>query len=261
MSHPAAGSARLAPRKWGEIAARGAEGGGAMSKWLAFWEGDNPIYVSERHRRVHYARVAEDIRSVLPPEGDGAVLDYGCGEALEAGRVAAHCARLYLYDASRTVRARLLERFEGAAGLAVLDEDGLAALGEAALDVVVVNSVIQYLAREELMALLERALGWLKRGGALVLADVVPPGPQAAADAKALLATAWRHGFLGAALIGLVRAALSDYRRLRAEAGFAAYGEAEMLALLKDAGFAARRRRTNFGFNPARMTFIATRPR
>ncbi|MFI4985987.1 MAG: hypothetical protein ACHQF3_00950 [Alphaproteobacteria bacterium] len=124
-----------------------------------------------------------------------------------------------------------------------------------------VNSVIQYLARDELAALLARCCCWLKPGAALVLADVVPPGAQTAADVKALLVTALRHGFLPAAVIGLVKAALSDYRHLREQAGFGSYGEAEMLALLAQAGFAARRRERNFGFNQARMTFIATRPR
>ena len=230
-----------------------------MSAWLGFWERDNPIYVSARHRGVHYARVADDILAVLPERGDAAVLDYGCGEALEAERVASRTGRLYLYDASRPQCQRLLARFRASAAIAVLDEAGLTTLPPASLDLVVVNSVIQYLSRAELGALLARARIWLKSGGALVLADVVPPGPQAAADAKALLATGWRHGFLPAAVLGLFKAALSDYRSLRAAAGFAVYGEAEMLALLAGAGFAPRRREANFGFNPARMTFIATR--
>lgn len=231
-----------------------------MATWLGFWERDNPIYVSERHRRVHYARVADDIIAVLPASEHAAVLDYGCGEALEAGRIAERVGRLYLFDAARPLRARLLLRFKEAARIAVLDEAGLAACAPGSLDLIVVNSVIQYLSRAELAQLLGRWHGWLKPGGALVLADVVPPGPQAVKDAKALLATAQHHGFLAAALWGLLKAALSDYRTLREQAGFSTYGEAEVLALLGKAGFSARRRDANFGFNPARMTFIATRP-
>ena len=173
--------------------------------------------------------------------------------------MASRTGGLYLYDASRPLRARLLARFGASRAIRVLDEAGLERLPPAGLDLVVVNSLIQYLSRRELDGLLARIRGWLKPGAMLVLADVVPPGAQAAADAKALLASAWRHGFLAAAFLGLARAALSDYRKLRAEAGFSTYAEAEMLALLAAAGFAARRREANFGFNPARMTFIATR--
>jgi len=105
--------------------------------------------------------------------------------------------------------------------------------------------------------LLARCRLWLNDDGRLVLADMVPPGRQVLADAHALLATARRHGFLIAAFAGLVRTALSDYRRQRAVAGFAAYGEGEILALLAAAAFTAERRAANFGFNPKRMTFLA----
>lgn len=228
-----------------------------MSSWLEFWEGTHRIYVNERHRAVHYARVADDVIAVLP---QGAVaLDYGCGEALEAARIAERAGRLYLYDAARPVGRHLAERYGDAGRIVVLDDVGLAALAPASLDLVVVNSVIQYLTRAELGALVERCRSWLKPGAALVLADVVPPDASALADVGSLLATAWRHGFLGAAFAGLAATFFSDYRRLRQAAGLATYGEAEMAALLRDAGFDAQRRARNFGFNQARMTFIAKR--
>jgi SAM-dependent methyltransferase len=240
----------------------------SASPWLGFWERANRIYVSDRHRAVHYRRVADDLLSVLPPcgpkpSGGGpsraapAVLDYGCGEALEAARVAARIGRLYLYDAARPTRARLVARFAGIANVTVLDEAGLAALAPASLDLILVNSVIQYLSREELGALLARARAWLRADGLLVLADVIAPDATALADARALLGTAWRHGFLGAALLGLAATFFSNYRRLRAAAGLATFAEPEMAALLRAAGFAAERRERNFGFNPERMTFLA----
>ena len=55
----------------------------------------------------------------------------------------------------------------------------------------------------------------LQPDGRLVLADLLPPDLDAIADVKALLAFAWRGGFLVAALAGLGRTFFSDYRRLR----------------------------------------------
>ena len=230
-----------------------------MSLWLGFWERANRIYVSDRHRAVHYRRVADDILGVLPKRDRAAVLDYGCGEALEAGRIAACTGRLFLYDAASTVRDRLTARFGHAANITVLDNAGLAALEPAVLDLIVVNSVVQYVPREELPALLARLGRWLKPGGVLVLADIVPPGLGMLGDVRSLLKTAVRHGFLGAALLGLATTFFSDYRRLRAQAGLSTYSEAEMLEHLRNAGFTPRRRARNFGFNPARMTFLAER--
>ena len=97
----------------------------------------------------------------------------------------------------------------------------------------------------------------LKPDGRLVLADVIPHDNAAIDDVKALLAFAWQGGFLTAALLGLVRTALSPYRKLRAELGLAEYGEAEMIGILRDHGFAAHRRDENIGHNPKRMTFVA----
>jgi len=76
-------------------------------------------------------------------------------------------------------------------------------------------------------------------------------------DARALLSFAWQGGFLKSALIGLVRTALSDYRKIREELGLSRYSEAEMIEILREAGFAAERRRQNMGHNQARMTFVA----
>jgi hypothetical protein len=98
----------------------------------------------------------------------------------------------------------------------------------------------------------------LRADGTLVVADVIDPDVGAAADITALLRSAAVNGFLIAALGGLVATFFSDYRRLRQSVGLATYREAEFLRILGDAGFAARRRETNFGFNPARMTFLAS---
>ena len=63
--------------------------GEAMS-WRDFWNGDTPIYVSDRHKALHYRQIAKDIVSHIPAS-DAVVLDHGCGEALSADRVAAAC--------------------------------------------------------------------------------------------------------------------------------------------------------------------------
>jgi SAM-dependent methyltransferase len=230
-----------------------------MSQWLGFWEGANRIYVNERHRAIHYRQVADDVLAVLPSSTAPIVLDYGCGEALEAERIAERAERLFLFDAAKAVRERVALHFAGAAKIAVLDEAGLAALAPASLDLIVVNSVLQYVPREDLTRLLAFWQHLLKPRGVLALADIVPPDLGTLADVGSLLRTALRFRFLGAALLGLASTFFSDYRRLRAEAGLTTYREAEMLELLRMAGFAPRRRAQNFGFNAARMTFLAVR--
>lgn len=229
-----------------------------MNPWRQFWGRAHRIYVNDRHRVVHYRRVADDILSVLPGRSDSTVLDYGCGDAFEAPRVAERVQRLYLFDVVPEVVTRVRERFVGEPKIAVLGESELAAVAPASIDLIVVNSVVQYLQAAELTAVLATARRLLRPDGTLVIADIIDPDSGAIADVASLLRCAAGNGFLLAALGGLVATFFSDYRRLRASVGLATYREAAFLRILNDAGFEARRRPSNFGFNPQRMTFLAT---
>jgi SAM-dependent methyltransferase len=224
--------------------------------WRDYWNQDTPIYVSERHKLLHYRLVASDIAALVPsPEAH--VLDHGCGEALSAERIAARCGRLYLCDAAPLVRERLAARFGGNSKIEVLAPEEIERLPDGSLDLVVANSLLQYLSRDELRTLLRLWRAKLKDDGRLVLADVIPPDLSPLTDAKALLGFAWQGGFAARAVLGLVRTALSDYRRIRNALGLSTYAEDEMIELLRAEGFSAERRAQNIGHNQARMTFEA----
>lgn len=227
-----------------------------MKEWIAFWNAPNSIYVNARHRDIHYRVIAEDIRAHVP-DAAARVLDYGCGEALHADLIAAACGALTLSDAAPAVRAALAARFARNAGIAVRSPDEVAALPDGSLDLIVMNSVAQYLARDELAALLARFCRLLAPGGIFVLGDVIPKHVSPVTDAVAVLRFAARNGFLVAALAGLVRTVFSDYRKLRSRLGLSLYDEAEVIAILREAGFTAARAEKNIGHNPARMTFVA----
>ena len=93
--------------------------------------------------------------------------------------------------------------------------------------------------------------------GTLIFADVIPPDVGALSDVSALLRYAAKHGFLVAALVGLVKTSVSPYRKIRSTLGIAQYTEAQFMRKLTDAGFTAERLARNMEHNPARMTFRA----
>src|SRR3712207_4404664 len=169
--------------------------------WRDYWNQDTPIYTGERHKLLHYRLVANDIIGLVPSR-DAVVLDYGCGEALFADRVAARCARLYLIGAGTLVRSRLQERFGPNRRIVILAPDDVPNLDDASLDLIVVNSLLQYLSLDELRAVLKLSRLKLKPEGRLVLADVIPPDVSPVTDARALLSFAWRGGFLASAALG-----------------------------------------------------------
>jgi SAM-dependent methyltransferase len=231
-----------------------------MKSWIEYWNTDSPVYVSARHKLLHYRLVAGDIAALMRT-GDREVLDYGCGEAMSADEVAASCDRLWLCEAGPNLREGLVRRFAGTPAIAVIaPEEISAAIPDGSLDLVVANSLLQYLTRETLDGLIALWRAKLAPGGRLIIGDVIPPDVGPLTDAKALLSFAAKGGFFLAAVAGLVRTAVSDYRKLRAELGLATYTERQMLDILQAAGFEARRLNRNIGHNPARMTFEATKP-
>jgi SAM-dependent methyltransferase len=230
-----------------------------ISSWLAFWDGPHSIYVSARHKDVHYRLIASEIIALVP--GPLArVLDYGSGEALHADLVAAQAGELLLCEGAPGLRAGIARRFAGVANIRAIAPEDVARLPAHSLDLIVLHSVAQYLTADEAGTLLELFHRLLKPGGVLVVGDVIPPHIPAATDAAALIRFAAANGFLLAALGGIARTLMSDYMQMRARLGLTRYDEAKMLQKLAAAGFAARRAGKNIGHNQARMTFIA-RPR
>jgi SAM-dependent methyltransferase len=227
-----------------------------MTTWREFWDSAHSIYVSERHKDVHYRDVAEQL-AAFAPGPDARVLDHGSGEAIHADLVAAKARELLLCDAAASVRASMAARFAANPKIKVISPEDVERLPDASLELVFANSLVQYLTAAELDRMLAVWRRLLAPGGTLIVADVIPPHVGALSDGFALLRYAAANGFLGAALVGLARTALSRYRRLRSELGIARYSEAEFLAKLRAAGFSAERLPKNVEHNPARMTFRA----
>lgn len=227
-----------------------------MTTWREFWDRPHSIYVNDRHKDVHYRDIAEGIAAFVPGP-DARVLDHGSGDAIHADIVAAAAQSLILCESAASARAAMAARFAANSRITVLSPEEIERLADRSLDLIVANSLVQYLKADELDRVLALWRRLLAPGGTLIVADVIPPDVGPLSDAVALLRYAAAHGFLFAALAGLTRTALSPYRRLRAALGIAHYGEADFLAKLRAAGFTAERLPRNLEHNPARMTFRA----
>ena len=227
-----------------------------MVTWLDFWNDDHSIFVSERHRQVHADGVLADIQDWLG-DNRATVLDFGCGEARYAEELSARCDRLILCDGAAQVRSSLSQRLAQAAHCEVIAPDAMAWIAPGSVDLIVVNSVLQYLGNAEFDHLLSCSRAMLAPRGRLILADVIPPDIGMLTDSVALLRFGWRNGFLGPAVLGLVRTALSDYRHYRSEVGLATYTATELQRRLCGHGLKAQLAPRNFGHNQARYTVVA----
>jgi SAM-dependent methyltransferase len=230
-----------------------------MDDWIDFYDSAPTIYVGPRHRDVHFRVIADDIAALVAahqPSRQARVLDYGCGEALHADRVAGQARQLVLCEAAPGLRERLRKRFAGEAKIEVIGPDDLTTSADGSFDLIIMHSVSQYLTPAELDATLARFRRLLASDGRLVIGDVLQPHTQALTDALALLRFGAREGFFLAAVFGLVRTLFSNYWWLRSSLGLTRYAETGMLEHLAAAGFAGERAARNIGHNQARMTFL-----
>jgi len=227
-----------------------------MDDWIDYYDSTHTIYASKRHRDLHFELVARDILGYIASP-DAVVLDYACGEALAAAKVADGCSTLFLAEPAPGVRGRLIARYAPNTKIRVRSLDELKNMAGKSIDLVVMNSVAQYMTPNELDSALAVIRRLLKPTGRLILGDILRPNVGMPIDVLALLRFAAKCGFLKDALIGLLSTALSDYRQLRTRLGLQRYSEKDMVAKLVRSGFSAERARVNIGHNPWRMTFVA----
>src|SRR6201999_214797 len=114
-----------------------------MDDWIDYYDSTHTIYASKLHRDLHFELIARDIIGYISSP-DAVVLDYSCGEALSAARVADACGKLYLAEPAPGVRGRLISRFAPNTKIRVRSLEDLRKMTEASVDLAVMNSVAQY---------------------------------------------------------------------------------------------------------------------
>src|SRR5260370_6658531 len=221
-----------------------------MDDWIDYYDSTHTIYASKRHRDLHFQIIAQDIVGYITSL-DAVVLDYACGEALSAARVAEACAKLFLAEPAPGVRGRLIARFAPNTKIRVRSLDDLRNMEEKSIDLAIMNSVAQYMTPHELDAAFAVVRRLLKPGGRLVVGDIMRPEVGMGRDVIALLRFAQTHGFLQDAMVRLISTALSEYRLLRSRVGLQRYSETEMGGELDAAAFTAPRALANIGHKPS----------
>ena len=229
-----------------------------MSSWVDFWNSTHSIYVNNSHKQAHSRRLLEDIIELISDD-DLSVLDFGCGEALYAEDLARKCSKLLLVDSSNVIRNLLVSRTFGNESIIVKDVAECYDIKDESLDLIIVNSVFQYLNSDDTKNILKLFNKKIKKNGKLVIADVIPPDLSMISDVISLLQFAWSNGFFVISLLGLLKTYFSDYKKLRQEVGLSVYSVVDFKDLLFQNGFNAKLLDRNFGHNQGRNCFCATK--
>lgn len=167
--------------------------GPAATTWSEFWESAGHLHIHEVEARDYVTR----LRAVAPLRKSDHVLDFGCGFGHVVELLAPCVAGVGYWDAASRMRRATQERV---APLGTVEPVDLGGPGPdaaiCAFDLVLANSVVQYMAAAELAGWLHRWRSLLAPGGVIVLSDIPVPGASAAGELVGMLRFAARHGFL-----------------------------------------------------------------
>jgi len=229
-----------------------------MSSWIDFWNNNHSIYVNNLHKKAHSERLLEDIDEWISNK-NFSVLDFGCGEALYAEELAKRCAQLVLVDSSKNMRETLISRTKSVNSISILGLEEFDDLSNSSFELIIVNSVFQYMQLDETQTTLRKLSSKLKSNGKLIIADVIPPDLSMASDVISLLKFGLRNGFFFMSLVGMLKTFFSNYTSLRREVGLSVYSIEDFTNLLIQNGFEVKLMPRNFGHNQSRKCFCATK--
>lgn len=174
--------------------------------------GDWLHYFDSLHEQQMFQVEAEDfverLERVVPLTPEMRVLDFGCGFGFCAALMARKAGKVMLWDGSPNMRLRAAATIAGHANARGLSVEP-APSGEHRFDLIVVNSVIQYMTTNQVQRWLITWRALVTPGGRLVLADVVPQDGRSYRDLFDQSMFALRRGFLVTAL----KEGVSEFRR------------------------------------------------
>jgi SAM-dependent methyltransferase len=223
--------------------------------WASYWE---ELPEGQLLFRPEADECVRNLTAAVPLTAGMKVLDFGCGYGFVAEELAGRVAVYYLWDVAASMREHALAwlaRFGNVSLLDLSHPDGVPA--DVRLDLILVNSVVQYMQSAEFASWLVRWRGLLAAGGQLVLSDLIPPGHRFAADLLSLVWFSIRRGYLFRAL-GNVAGEHRRYLATRQTCPLHRVGRDDLLRHARAAGLGVRFLPRNLTHFTGRLTAILT---
>jgi SAM-dependent methyltransferase len=225
--------------------------------WPSYWQQLPEGQLLFRPESAEYVR---NLTAAVPLTADMKVLDFGCGYGFIAEELAPRVADYYLWDVAASMREHALARLARLGNVHLLDLSNPEAVPDGLrLDLVLVNSVVQYLQPAELASWLVCWRKLLAEDGQVVLSDLIPPAHGFLADLLSLLWFSVRRGYLFRALWNVA----GEHRRYlatRETCPLYRVGRDELQRHARAAGLSVRFLPRNLTHFTGRLTAILTQP-
>lgn len=219
--------------------------------WAAYCNGVNDKRIFADEAGDHVAR----LREVVPLRATDVVLDFGCGFGYVLVLLARHVGRVAYWDAAANVLRRAGDRVAHLPHVEMVDLAEGRPAPDRIYDLVLVNSVVQYMQRAELAGWLARWRSMLRDDGRLVVSDVPTPDLSTWEELTDMLAFAERRGFLWAAVRDGFREA-GRYARTRRRLSLLCLTPDELAALAMEAGLSPELLPANLTHRSGRFSML-----
>jgi SAM-dependent methyltransferase len=224
--------------------------------WDAYWAELPEDYRMLRENAGEYVR---RLRSAIGFGGpETRVLDFGCGFGNVARLLAPSVHHLSLWDDAPRMRRCAMAAVAGAPNVELLDLSTAAHEYQSPrFDLILVNSVTQYMTVAEVQNSLRRWRAMLAPRGRIVVSDVVPPNYPAGRELWIVLQVSARRGFILRALYDAARI-LPLYWRARGARPRLRISKGELRQWAAVAGLTVRFLPDNLTYFSDRITAVFT---
>jgi len=190
-SHPDDSQLVEIPECWRLEAAPEMKRGG-LSIWDSYWEELSEDRGLFREQSDEYVR---NLASNIVLDQRARVLDFGCGFGFVAAMLSPRVGQIFLWDASPNMRRRARMNLAGYTNVRFLDLSNSSTL-VLHFDLILVNSVIQYMSHDDFASWLLRWRDLLGTRGRIIISDIIPPYYRASWDVMDLLRLSIQRRFL-----------------------------------------------------------------
>ena len=223
-----------------------------MPGWHRFWSESR----NSKHLAVEAKHFVINMVAALSVDGNEHVLDFGSGFGYVAEALAEHVGEVRMWDSAPAVLEAASSRVS-ADNVTTIDLSDPYSV-DLRFDLVVANSVIQYMVTDELLRWLQIWRRLLKPDGTVVISDVPSVDSSLSRETLAWLVFSARNRVLFPSF----RFALANWWRYRAAhsaSPLLSVDDARMKQLASEAGLRARRLPVNLAYQTSRSSFLLDR--